>query len=79
MTDKHGLVRFGYNLQLDIDFQGDVLKLGLNDSQLPCRTADDTSARFISKEVTPIHSTAEQIDDLSKLLKKGPKKTIVEE
>lgn len=79
VTDKHGLSRYGYNLQLEIDFQGDVLKLGLNNSQLPGEASDDTSARFVSKDITPIHSTEEQIDDLSKLLKKGPKKIMIEE
>jgi hypothetical protein len=79
VTDKHGLSRYCFNLQVEIDFQGAVLKLGLNESQLPSKTDDDTSAHFTSNDTTPAHSTESQIDDLSKLLKKSPKKIMIEE
>jgi hypothetical protein len=79
VTDKHGLSRYGFNLQVEIDFQGAVLKLGLNEGQLPSQTGDDISALFTSRDITPTHSTESQIDDLSKLLKKGPKKIVIEE
>lgn len=74
VTDKHGLSRYGFNLQVEIDLQGAVLKLGLNESQLPNKTDDDTSAHFMPNDTTSAHSTESQIDDLSKLLKKTLKK-----
>lgn len=72
IVDKHGLSRHAYNLQIDIDLDGQPLELGLNDSELPHRAAAPAAAATPAPAVGAGHapSTDDLIDDLASLLKK---------
>ena len=74
IVDKHGLSRYAYNLEIEIDLAGEVMTLGLDPSRLPGR-----SEQAASPPVQSGASTEELIDDLSSLLKKRGNKTITEE
>ncbi len=77
IVDKHGLSRFAYNLQIDIELEGKSLSLGLDDSALPHKGADagqDTGA-----ESAEAPSAEALFDDLASLLKKRNTKKIVED
>ena len=68
MTDKHGLSRHAFNLQLELDVGGDVLSLGLGDNELPgraCSTAqsDETADQTAPREQV---STEDLIVDLAR-------------
>jgi hypothetical protein len=72
IVDKHGLSRQAYNLQIEIDLEGQQLELGLNDSQLPHRHADPVEAATAMPTggAIPVPSTDDLIDDLASLLQK---------
>ncbi|MBE9537698.1 MAG: hypothetical protein IMF06_01380 [Proteobacteria bacterium] len=81
VTDKHGLSRHAFNLQLELDVGGDVLSLGLGDNELPgraCSTAqsDETADQTAPREQV---STEDLIVDLASLLKKRSKNVIIED
>ena len=77
IVDKHGLSRFAYNLQIDIELEGKSLALGLDDDALPHREADpDKDKEGASAEPA---SAEELFDDLSSLLKKRGKKKMIED
>ena len=79
IVDKHGLSRFAYNLQIDIDLEGRHLSLGLGEDQLPGRSSATTSQ---DSAVSPSAAapTAEALfDDLASMLKKRSVKTITED
>jgi hypothetical protein len=67
IVDKHGLSRYAYNLQIEIDLAGETLSLGLDEASLPTRTKADSP------------SAQELVDDLSTLLKKRGNESITEE
>jgi hypothetical protein len=75
IVDKHGLSRYAYNLQIEIDLTGETLSLGLDESRLPGRTA--ASSNEDKGEAAP--SAEELIDDLSSILKKRGSKSIIED
>lgn len=79
VTDKHGLSRHAYNLQLELDLEGDVLKLGLDASELPGPPVA-VPEKVVAKKVpeSPV-STEDLIDDLSTLLKKRSRNAITED
>tara|TARA_R110001592_G_scaffold363323_1_gene683968 strand:+ start:64542 stop:65882 length:1341 start_codon:yes stop_codon:yes gene_type:complete len=79
IVDKHGLSRHAYNLQISIELEGQSLALGLDDSQLPHRSAHGSSgeATLSSGGVAP--SPDELIGDLAVLLKKRSNKTMTED
>ncbi|MGB1141507.1 MAG: hypothetical protein ACPG1A_11450 [Halioglobus sp.] len=68
ITDKHGLSRFAYNLQIEISLEGDSLSLllGLSDRQLPTRTPSLDKGGDAASAPT----TEQLVDDLSSMLKK---------
>lgn len=79
IVDKHGLSRFAYNLQIDIDLEGRPLSLGLGGEKLPHRAQP-----IISQENEAERSGAAPIaevlfDDLASMLKKRSVKTITED
>ncbi len=90
IVDKHGLSRDAYNLQLEIDLQGDGLSLGLGPEELPVEAeAMETEAATETAEPKPAPaelrrreepaSTEEVIGDLASMLKKRSSKTIRED
>ena len=88
ITDKHGLTRHAYNLQVDIDLDGQSLSLGLGDSQLPGRAAvaEETAGDVLKPSGQPDQAaddaaqTAEELfDDLASMLRRRADKTIVED
>ncbi|MFK7977960.1 MAG: hypothetical protein AB8C02_17650, partial [Halioglobus sp.] len=70
-VDKHGLKRYAYNLEFQIDLGGKTLELGLSDEHLPEPTAEE-GARVDE----PVHveqaapSAAVAVDDLANMLKR---------
>ena len=90
ITDKHGLTRIAYNLQVDIDLDGQALALGLNDSQLPGRSAvgdpadsavpPETVGAETDSAATDKVETAEALfDDLASMPRRHAKKSITED
>jgi hypothetical protein len=80
ITDKHGLSRHAYNLQIAIELEGQSLSLGLDDSRLPHRSA--TPAEADGRERQPgsaAPSTEELFDDLAVLLKKRAGRVMTED
>ncbi|MEH6592964.1 MAG: hypothetical protein V7746_22030 [Halioglobus sp.] len=78
ITDKHGLSRHAYNLQVEIDLQGEELWLGLDSTRLPGRQATaENEAEKSSPKVAA--SPEEMYDDLALMLKKRAQKEIVED
>jgi len=79
VTDKHGLSRHAYNLQLEIELEDDLLQLGLDASHLPGRSSPEHEAPSAQADPQPDLSTEERIYDLSSLLKKRPKNVMTED
>ncbi|MCB1844621.1 MAG: hypothetical protein KDI09_16790 [Halioglobus sp.] len=82
IVDKHGLSRYAYNLQIEIDLAGEKLALGLDAEHLPRRYSPADSARTGQGAETALErrqSTEELIDDLSTLLKKRVPKALTED
>jgi hypothetical protein len=75
IVDKHGLSRHAYNLEIEMDLQGQALSLGLDAARLPGRQepAGGEAAQ------RPAPSADELIGDLSTMLKKRGSKTITED
>jgi len=74
IVDKHGLSRHAYNLEIQMDLEGQELTLGLDDSGLP---APSCKAQKESRRPAP--STDELIGDLASMLKKRSNKIITED
>ncbi len=77
VVDKHGLSRQAYNLQLEIDMEGETLALGLPGEALPECSSYATHTEATVPELVPESrkpaapaSAADLIDDLSSVLKK---------
>ena len=79
IVDKHGLSRHAYNLQIAIELEGQRLSLGLDDSQLPHRSANPAAADVAGGQPTAAPTTAELFDDLASLLKKRNTKAMTED
>ena len=78
IVDKHGLARFAYNLQIEIDLEGRQLALGLDNEQLPGRVACSPAATpGLPADAAP--SAEALIDDLASMLRKGAARTITED
>jgi hypothetical protein len=76
IVDKHGLSRHAYNLQIDINLEGQNLTLGLDDEQLPCRGSDSADP---PREQATATGTDNLIDDLANALKKRRARVIAED
>ncbi len=76
IVDKHGLSRHAYNLEIQIDLEGQSLSLGLEASYLPGRQGQGAEA---AADRRPAPSTDELIGDLAGVLKRRGAKTIVED
>ena len=77
IIDKHGLSRFAYNLQIDIELEGKSLSLGLDDSALPGR--GDESGQDTGAAGSEAPSAEALFDDLASLLKKRNSKKMIED
>jgi hypothetical protein len=79
IVDKHGLSRHAYNLQISIELEGQSLALGLDDSQLPHRSAHNPSGEAAITGGGAAPSPDELFDDLAGLLKKRNNKAMTED
>ena len=89
ITDKHGLTRYAYNLQVDIDLDGQTLALGLDPSELPGRVAVGNApaaeppaheqGAVIETEESQAQTAEAMFDDLASMLRKRATKTITED
>ena len=79
IVDKHGLSRHAYNLQISIELEGQSLALGLDDSQLPHRSAHNPSGEAAITGGGAAPSPGELFDDLAGLLKKRHNKVMTED
>ncbi len=81
VTDKHGLSRHAYNLQLELDLEGDILSLGLGESELPGRgeAKAHTEEASTATEHEKSASTEDRIVDLAAVLKKRSKNSMIED
>lgn len=79
IVDKHGLTRFAYNLQIDIDLEGRLLSLGLDNERLPGRAGAQAAGPGASLPADTAPSTEALIDDLASILRKSAVKTITED
>ena len=75
IVDKHGLSRYAYNLQIDIDLAGETLALGLDASRLPGRGP----AATVGEHAAEAPTTDELVEDLSSLLRRRGARTMTEE
>lgn len=84
IVDKHGLVRHAYNLQIEMDLEGQVLVLGLGDEQLQVKPGVQAQVQAAPpppplKTSAEPPSTEELIGDLAGMLRKRSSKTIIED
>ena len=81
VTDKHGLSRHAYNLQLELDLEGDVLRLGLDEEALPGRAEASPEPKQAPQQaaIEEPASTEDLIVDLAAVLKKRAKNAIIED
>lgn len=80
IVDKHGLSRFAYNLQIQIERDGSSLLLGLNEEQLPGRGGSSSATEGGAPPTAAVApSAAELFDDLASMLKKRSDKSISED
>ncbi len=79
VVDKHGLSRHAYNLQFEINMEGETLYLGISGDELPGRTPSVREVASIQEQPQSPPSTEELIDDLSTLLKKRSVNSIAED
>jgi hypothetical protein len=78
IVDKHGLSRYAYNLEIEIDLAGEKLCLGLDEQQLPSR-ASAAESEVASADTDAAVSNSDIVDDLASMLKKRNSKTITED
>lgn len=80
IVDKHGLSRFAYNLQIEIDLEGSSLSLGLGEDQLPGRPSGHADAGKASTANPTVAPTSEELfDDLASMLKKHKVRIVPED
>ncbi|MEZ5571923.1 MAG: hypothetical protein R3E64_07840 [Halioglobus sp.] len=79
IVDKHGLSRFAYNLQIEIDLEGRKLSLGLSHDQLPGRASPNADGERNSLPADTAPSAEELFDDLACMLRKSGVKKIIED
>jgi hypothetical protein len=79
IVDKHGLSRDAYNLQIEIELEGQRLALGLDDDHLP-HPGGSASVGYVDKhEAGAAPTTDELFEDLATLLKRRNNKALTEE
>jgi hypothetical protein len=79
IVDKHGLARFAYNLQINIDLEGRHLALGLDQEQLPGRGVACSPSPSPGLPADAAPSAEALFDDLASMLRKGAARTITED
>lgn len=79
IVDKHGLSHFVYNLQIEIDLEGNNLCLGLTEDKLPGRARNSKKDNSEGSPADAAPSAEAQIDDLASMLNKSRVKTIIED
>ncbi len=73
IVDKHGLNHMVYNLELEMELEGQRLKLGLDCGSLPVTGAEGSAAEAAetdSGQATPAAPAEEMIDELAGLLRR---------
>jgi hypothetical protein len=78
IVDKHGLSRHAYNLEIQIDLEGQDLSLGLGASHLPGPSGGVDESQG-ARSQRPAPSADELIGDLASMLKKRSAKIITED
>lgn len=84
IVDKHGLSRFAYNMQLDVEYAGHHLVLGLGNEQLPGRASQDDilsqdEGLSAAASARPAATAEDAFESLASLLQQRNTKSIVEE
>lgn len=80
ITDKHGLSRHAYNLQIEIALEDEALSLGLDNSCLPSRpTPVAAEASAVESPPAEPPTPEETFDDLAFMLKKRTQKAMFED
>ena len=79
IVDKHGLSRHAYNLQIEMELDGQKLTLGLDANKLPHRSTRPAESGEDGRERSAAPSADEVIDDLSSLLRKRGTKAMMED
>lgn len=79
IVDKHGLSRHAYNLQIEMELEGQKLSLGLDASRLPQRAPGVTDGAGLQRKRTAAPSTEEMIDDLASMLRKRGGRAMTED
>jgi len=79
ITDKHGLTRHAYNLQIEIDLEDETLWLGLDGTRLPGRKEETDNAEVGEDKPPEAVSAEDMYDDLAFMLRKRAAKAISED
>jgi len=79
IVDKHGLSRHAFNLEIDIDLEGQSLSFGLDENQLPGRVSPPAQSDSGAQQPSEAPTAEALFDDLASMLKKRSAKTIVED
>jgi len=79
ITDKHGLSRHAYNLQLTIELEDQTLELGLDESELPTQDEQPSERDDRSAQARRSVTADEVIDDLANILHKRPSGSVSED
>ncbi len=79
IVDKHGLSRHAYNLQIEMELEGQTLSLGLDGSKLPHKPCSTPEAGGAPVQRTAAPSAEEMIDDLASMLRKRSVKGMTED
>ncbi len=79
IVDKHGLSRFAYNLEIEIDLAGRKLALGLDQRALPAGIEEEPIEAPSREPIEAAPSAEELFDDLAGLLKKNAPNTMSED
>jgi len=79
IVDKHGLSRHAYNLQIQMELEGQKLSLGLDGSKLPHKPSSAPEAGSDPGQRTAAPSAEEMIDDLASMLRKRSVKAMTED
>jgi hypothetical protein len=79
IVDKHGLSRHAYNLQIQMELEGQKLSLGLDGSKLPHKPSSGPESGCEPGQRTAAPSAEEMIDDLASMLRKRSVKAMTED
>lgn len=70
IVDKHGISRYAYNLQIEINLEGKTLELGLDVARLPQRTEQEVALAAAEPDRSNAAPPADELfEDLASMLK----------